>query len=115
MRRVAEHSEDNPATPGVRVTSISLMHPTGLNLNLIQHRSGDRESFSEFRVGLDHLSFAVESRDELERWVEHFQACGVGHSGISDQVYGSVDGEFRTSVLVFRDPDNIQLELFALV
>jgi catechol-2,3-dioxygenase len=61
--------------------------------------------FSEFRVGLDHLALAVESRSELEDWVAHFDGHGVWHSAISDRQWGSV--------LVFRDPDNIQLELFS--
>jgi catechol 2,3-dioxygenase-like lactoylglutathione lyase family enzyme len=64
--------------------------------------AGDR--FTEFRTGLDHLAYAVPSADELQKWVEHFDAAGVEHSGITDASYGKV--------LVFRDPDNIQLELF---
>ena len=79
---------------------------TGLTFGLIQHASGDDGEFSEFRVGLDHLALAVESRDELEKWVGHLDECGVPHSRISDTP--------DASVLVFRDPDNIQLELFAL-
>jgi hypothetical protein len=49
--------------------------------------------------------WAVVSRGELEEWVEHLDSCGVEGSAISDRWYGSV--------LAFRDPDNIQLELFA--
>jgi glyoxylase I family protein len=72
----------------------------------VQHERGDDGEFTEFRVGLDHLALAVDSRDELVEWVEHLERCGVAHSGISDMPYGSL--------IVFRDPDNIQLELFAL-
>jgi hypothetical protein len=36
--------------------------------------------------------------------VEHLDDCGVVHSGIIDATWGAT--------LVFRDPDNIQLELF---
>jgi glyoxylase I family protein len=94
-------------TPGVSARIVQVMNPdVGLTFGLIQHDSGDGGDFSEFRVGLDHLALAVESRDDLERWAEHLDACGVPHSGISDHPYGSV--------VVFRDPDNIQLELFAL-
>jgi catechol-2,3-dioxygenase len=83
------------------------MHPAArLTFGLIQHDDGDESEFSEFRVGLDHLALTVDSRDQLVKWVEHLDACGVLHSGISDHPYGSV--------LVFRDPDNIQLELFVL-
>jgi catechol 2,3-dioxygenase-like lactoylglutathione lyase family enzyme len=84
-----------------------MVHPTsGLTLGLDQHESGEAGEFSELRVGLDHLALAVESRDEMENWAAHLDACGVPHSAINDRPYGSV--------LVFRDPDNIQLELFAL-
>jgi glyoxylase I family protein len=91
---------------GVPAREVSLMHPTaGLVLSLIQHESGEDGDFSEFRVGLDHLALAVESRSELENWDAHFDGHGVPHSAISDQSWGSV--------LVFRDPDNIQLELYS--
>jgi hypothetical protein len=42
---------------------------------------------------------------ELEKWVEHLDRCGVPHTVINDMPYASV--------VVLRDPDNIQLELFA--
>jgi glyoxylase I family protein len=48
---------------------------------------------------------SVPSRADLETWQAHLQQLGVTHSPIADRPYGSV--------LVFRDPDNIQLELFA--
>ena len=67
--------------------------------------AGVDDEFSALRIGLDHLSLAVESREELERWLEHLDACGVPHSGASEMPYGWV--------VVFRDPDNIQLELLA--
>ena len=103
MRRV--QVLDEHTTPGVVARVINLIHPTTLlSVGLIAHGSGDDAEFSELRVGLDHLAFDVASRDELERWVEHLDASGVSHSAISDMPYGSL--------VVFRDPDNIQLELF---
>jgi glyoxylase I family protein len=112
LERVAETAEAE-RTPW-RV--VNLMHqPTGLTIGLIRHPSSGDDDFSEFRVGLDHLSLSVTSRDELEAWVEHLDECGVPHSGITDRVYdGLGDLQWSTSVLVFRDPDNIQLELMAL-
>ena len=56
------------------------------------------------RAGLDPIAFRVEDRDELQRWAAHLEAKGVAQSGIADMSYGPT--------LVFRDPDNIQLELF---
>jgi catechol 2,3-dioxygenase-like lactoylglutathione lyase family enzyme len=69
--------------------------------------AGDR--FDEDRVGLDHLSFTVASRDDLERAVELFDQQGVPHGPIR-----TLDG-FGIHVLPFRDPDNIQIELTAPV
>ncbi len=63
------------------------------------------DSFDEDRVGLDHLSFAVPDRAELDTAVELLDARGATHSGIKD-----IGGAF---ILEFRDPDNIALELFA--
>jgi glyoxylase I family protein len=95
------------ATPGVAARVVQVRKPaTGMTFGLVQHESGADGAFSEFRVGLDHLALAVDSRDTLVQWVEHLDGCHVPHSGISDMPYGSV--------VVFRDPDNIQLELFAL-
>ena len=105
MQKIAENAEDQHDTPGVLARVINLRHPSaGLILGLIRHKSGTDQKFSEFQVGLDHLALAVASRDALEQWVEHLDGHGVQHSPISDRWYGSV--------VVFRDPDNIQLELF---
>jgi glyoxylase I family protein len=68
--------------------------------------SNDR--FDENRVGLDHVSFSVGSRDDLEAAVRLFDEHGVSHGEIKD--LGSGLGLY---VLAFRDPDNIQLELTA--
>ncbi|ADP84372.1 Glyoxalase/bleomycin resistance protein/dioxygenase [Pseudofrankia inefficax] len=82
----------------------------GLNvrLGLTQHRDGDGGSFDETRVGLDHLAFAVANRDELDRWARRLADSGVIHSAVAPA--NSIPG---AAVLVLRDPDNIQLELFA--
>jgi glyoxylase I family protein len=105
MRRLGDLPEH--ATPGVAVRVEQVMNPaTGMTFGLAQHEVTEDGDFSEFRVGLDHLALAVETRDELEQWVAHLDACGVPHSEIHEMQYGCV--------LVFRDPDNIQLELFAV-
>ena len=69
------------------------------------NRVEDGDRFSEFRIGLDHLSLAVANRAEVEAWAKRLDELGVDHAEISDQPYGHV--------LVFRDPDNIQLEVMA--
>jgi catechol-2,3-dioxygenase len=63
------------------------------------------EAFSEYRVGLDHVAFAVADRGELEKWARRLDELGIEHGDIKDASYGSG--------LAFRDPDGIALELFA--
>jgi glyoxylase I family protein len=78
-----------------------------VRLGLVEHHAGSRARFDETAAGLDHLSFAVSNRSELERWRVRLGELGVHHSPISEA--RSVPGAL---VLVFRDPDGIQLELF---
>jgi glyoxylase I family protein len=66
------------------------------------------DRFDEARIGLDHLSFGVASRDELERARRRLDERGVPHGEITD-----LGEAFRLYILAFRDPDNIQLELTA--
>jgi catechol 2,3-dioxygenase-like lactoylglutathione lyase family enzyme len=87
----------------------------GLVIVLHHHDGNNGDRFSETRTGLDHVGLGVETRADLEAWQAHLEANGVvradaadrplTQSPIADRPYGSV--------LVFRDPDNIQLELFA--
>src|SRR5215207_2881389 len=66
------------------------------------------DRFSENRVGLDHLSFGVGSREELDRAARVLDARGVPRGEIKD-----LGAAFGLYVLAFRDPDNVQLELSA--
>ncbi|HVD13637.1 MAG TPA: VOC family protein [Actinomycetota bacterium] len=75
-------------------------------LGLHQHGTpAPDEQFSEFRVGLDHVSFGCADRAELERWARRLDELGIEHRGIKDASYGSG--------VSFRDPDGIALEFFA--
>ena len=82
---------------------------SGVGLGLNAHRDHGGEGFDERRTGLDHLSFQVGSRADLEVWRERLDSLGVEHSGITD-----VAEPFPFSVLVLRDPDAIQLELISM-
>lgn len=64
--------------------------------------------FNEHMLGLDHLEFLVPSVEELSRWTRHLDALRVSHSGIKEPSYS------RSAMVTFRDPDNIQLELFCV-
>jgi catechol 2,3-dioxygenase-like lactoylglutathione lyase family enzyme len=83
----------------------SMVHPSGLAVTVMAHDgTTNNDTFDERRVGLDHLAFRVTDRDELLCWVTHLDAMGVTHTGIIDTGFGPT--------VVFRDPDNMQLELY---
>jgi glyoxylase I family protein len=64
------------------------------------------DSFDEDRVGLDHLAFGLNTKDELDAAAAHLDDLGIAHEPIKD---------IGTShILEFRDPDNIALELITL-
>jgi len=71
-------------------------------------RAPRNDRFDENRVGLDHLSFSVASRADLERAVRLFDEHSVPHGEIEDS-----GPAMRMYMLTFRDPDNTQLELTA--
>jgi glyoxylase I family protein len=88
-----------------------------LMIALHRHDDNDGGLFVETATGLDHGGFAVPSRRDLELWQEHLEANGVVRSDAADKplTQSAIADEPYASVLVFRDPDNIQLELFAPV
>jgi len=67
--------------------------------------TGDR--FSPDRVGLDHLSFSVASRSDLDQALQLFDEHEVTHGDITTLQSFGID------VLPFQDPDGVQLELTA--
>ena len=71
-------------------------------------RAPANDRFDEARIGLDHLSFQVTSREDLERARHLLDERGVPHGEVTD-----LGETFGLYVLAFRDPDNIQLELTA--
>jgi catechol 2,3-dioxygenase-like lactoylglutathione lyase family enzyme len=77
---------------------------SGMLIGLVAHPGNDGEPFSEFRTGLDHAEFGVPSREALQAWVARLDELGVAHSGIKQAALGAM--------VTFRDPDNIQLELY---
>ena len=74
-------------------------------LGLSVHGSNDGSPSTEFRTGLDHFSFGVPSRAELDAWVAHFDKLGIEHSEVRTTPVGDL--------MTVRDPDNIQVELWA--
>jgi catechol 2,3-dioxygenase-like lactoylglutathione lyase family enzyme len=79
-------------------------HPCGLSIGLVQHPDNPGSAFDERRVGLDHVSFAVASRQEVERIAAHAARHGSTVSVTETE---------EVVVCVLRDPDRIQVEVCA--
>lgn len=75
-------------------------------LCLQEHAANQGEDFDPTRTGLDHLAFHLRSVEELERWDQRLTELGIDHSPVKPA------GRFG-SMIELRDPDGVQLELFA--
>jgi len=65
------------------------------------------QGFDSEHTGLDHVSFAVDSRDELVRAAEAMDGAGIAHGDIIDLT------DAGQAILSFQDPDDINIELTA--
>jgi catechol-2,3-dioxygenase len=81
--------------------------PGGSLIGIHEHpgKTDAADSFSEYRVGLDHVGFHCGSRADLLSWAERLDELGYQHGDVIDAGYGSG--------LSFRDPDGNALEFFA--
>jgi len=70
-------------------------------------KPGDR--FDPHRVGLDHVSFAVDTVESLERMKRDLDAAGIPNDGIHDEPALNARG------LVLYDPDGIAIELYTIL
>lgn len=66
---------------------------------------GDR--FDPFRVGLDHLAFAVDDAEQLHEMQRALDQAGIRNEGVQDDPPDA-------KALVFYDPDGIALEMYAV-
>jgi len=74
----------------------------------LHHNVANRgEPCDETRTGVDHVAIAVPVRSDLDAWASWLDHLGVKHAGVTDAT-----DPVKYSVLAFRDPDNIQLEMF---
>ena len=87
-----------------RIMIVLRHHETGLIIGLNQHSKVPVGRFDDRSVGLDHVGFSVTERSDLDAWQKQLAALDVVHSPAEDTANGAA--------LVFRDPDNIQLELW---
>ena len=100
LRRMRRSDLDN------RIMVVLVHDASGLVIGLLQHNDTLGDSFDEHRPGLDHVGFGVAERADLEAWQSRLAELGVEHSPVQDSPSGS------GAALVFRDPDNIQLEFW---
>ena len=80
----------------------------GITLTLVQHPAGGGTLFDERRPGLDHLTFSVPTTDSLREWTNRLTEHGVTFSPIAQEPTAP-----GSQVIALRDPDGIQLVLWA--
>ena len=76
-----------------------------IGLALKCHDDHQTGAFDHRHTGLDHLAFHVSNRGALEEWQTLLDESSCSHSGI-------VEVAGFGSMIVFHDPDGVQLELF---
>jgi glyoxylase I family protein len=72
---------------------------------LQEHASNQGETFDPRRTGLDHLALHLSSVDALTEWKGRLETLGLQPSEMKKVTFGWI--------VELRDPDGIQLELFA--
>ena len=75
---------------------------SALIIGLREYAAGSQDRFDELRTGMDHLAIGVASREELDARQRALEERGVEFTPAVETPIGTV--------VVFRDPDGIQLE-----
>ena len=89
---------------------ILLLEPVqGWAIGVHHHDRNQPGKADEARTGMDHVGFSVPDRADLDGWAARLESLGVAHSGVTD-----MQEPIPHSVLVFRDPDHVQLEFVHL-
>jgi len=91
--------------PGFVLTNGNIL--LGVTSPWDESQAPPNDRFSPNRVGLDHLSFGVANRAELNKAAALFEEHGIEHGEVRDLP------AFGITILSFSDPDGIQLELTA--
>lgn len=106
---VAAESPGEPADPAVRADPAQLYGGVAFAINGIlfgpRPVAPDNDAFVAERIGLDHVSFAVASRADLDDAAARLQARGIEHGELQE-----LPG-FGRAILSFSDPDGVNLEL----
>ena len=67
------------------------------------------QRFDSEHTGLDHVSFSVNSRDDLVAAAARFEAKGIEHGEVTDLAGAGI------AILSFSDPDGVHCELTAVL
>ena len=110
---VAAESPGDPSDPAVRADPLQLyggvvFATNGILFGLRPVADPD-DTFQSTRVGLDHVSFAVATRADLDAAVLALEGAGVEHGEVVEMA------DFGIAILSFSDPDGVHLELTAPV
>jgi catechol 2,3-dioxygenase-like lactoylglutathione lyase family enzyme len=107
---VAADASAEAGKPGVRESpekiygGVVYQTPQGTLFGL---RPVGRTEFDSERTGLDHVSFAVSSRADLEQAAAALDDAGIKHGEVRDLPDSGI------TILSFQDPDDINVELTA--
>ena len=106
----AVDSSDRVDEPGVRDSAEEFYGGTVYQTpqgTLFGLRPVGSEGFDPDATGLDHVSFAVDSRDDLESARTALDEAGIEHGETIDLADAGI------AILSFQDPDDINVELTA--
>ncbi|MDQ6848501.1 MAG: VOC family protein [Actinomycetota bacterium] len=107
---IAIDASDRVDEPGIRESQQDFyggavfQTPSGTLFGL---RPAGGQPFDSEHTGLDHISFVVDSRDELVAAQDKLEQAGVPHGEVTDLTDAGL------AILSFSDPDGIHLELTA--
>ncbi|UFN43326.1 VOC family protein [Nocardioides okcheonensis] len=106
----AVDSSDRVDEPGVRESAEAFFGGTVYQTpqgTLFGLRPVGSTGFDADTTGLDHVSFAVDSRADLEAAREALAGAGIEHGEVIDLEDAGI------AILSFQDPDDINVELTA--
>jgi glyoxylase I family protein len=107
--QVAAESSGDPADPAVRADPAQLyggvVYATNGILFGLRPVASPDDAFDSERTGLDHLSFAVATRAELDAAATALEGRGIPHGEPREL------GGWGIAILSFSDPDGVHLEL----
>jgi glyoxylase I family protein len=102
---------DQVDEPGVREDPTRLYGGCGFSLGSqllgLRPVAATGDTFVSTRVGLDHVSLALGSLDDLRAAVQRLDEAGIEHGELNDL------GDMGMAILSVQDPDDINLELSA--